>query len=83
MWHSGRAGGAAGPSDWGWGARSRRRSRVTTGSARHWRRDAGEEEERQIKANLPLTPPGAPPLPERDLPCCGRLWGADHQIPAD
>lgn len=76
MWHSGSAGGAAGPRDWGWGARSRRRSRVTTGSARHWRRDAGEEEERQIKANLPLTPPGAPPPPERDLPCCGRLWGS-------
>lgn len=73
MWHSGRAGGAAGPSDWGWGARSRRRSRVTTGSARHWRRDAGEEEERQIKANLPPNPSRSPASSRKEL---ALLWEA-------
>lgn len=84
MWHLGRAGGAAGPGGWGGGARSRGLwSRVTTSLARHWRRDAGEEEERQIKANLPPTPSGAPPPPERDSPSWGRLWGADHQTPSD
>lgn len=46
---------------------------------RSWR----EEEERQIKANLPLNPPGAPPPQERDLSSCGRLWGDDHQMLAD
>lgn len=76
MWHSGSASGAAGPCGWGRGrgaVRSQRRSRVTTGSARHWREAGGEEEERQIKANLPLNPLGAPPPQERDLSSCGRL----------
>lgn len=66
------------------GVRSGLRSRVTTGSARHWRRDSnGEEEERQIKANLPPNPPGTPPPKERDLPSYGRLWGASRQMLAD
>lgn len=78
MWHSGSASGAAGPSGWeadggvGGAVRNRRRSRVTIVSARHWRRDAGGEERRQIKANLPPNPRGAPPPQERDMPSCGR-----------
>lgn len=56
----------------GGAVRNRRRSRVTIVSARHWRRDAGGEERRQIKANLPPNPRGAPPPQERDMPSCGR-----------
>lgn len=85
MWHSGRASGAAGPGDGAggrgeWWGEEPERSRVTTRRARHWRRDE-EEEERQIKANLPPTPPGVPPPAESDLASCGRLWGTDLSNP--